>query len=145
MWLNRTGGCYEMIYVDAHVASVSVSLELDPTCYQKRAGSHEECPAGPRAYSGSPVEYPQPRSRKSAKLVGFEDNTAWYGQEKKLWVNMSSLYLSPSIHPSLTHHRSFDSKKNKENYIFIKKCCSSSIHHEYIIGNVIGDPSSNLG
>ena len=67
---------------------------------------------------GSPVEYPQPRNRRSAKWV-LKGNTAWYGQEK-LWVSIAACLC---LHLSLTHCRSFDSKKNKDVYIFIKKCC----------------------
>ena len=45
----------------------------------------------------------QPRSR-SAKW-DLKDNTAWYGQEKKLWVNIT-VYICLPV--SLTHHRSFN-------------------------------------
>ena len=37
--------------------------------------------------------------------------------------------LSPPVF--LTQHRSFDSKKNKERFILIKKCCPPSLIHHY--------------
>ena len=42
---------------------------------------------------------------------------------KEVMGQYSSLCLSPCLRLSLTYHRSFDSKKNKESYIFIKKSC----------------------
>ena len=40
-----------------------------------------------------------------------------------------SLSSSPFVRLSLslTHHRNFDSKNNKESYIFITACCGSSL------------------
>ena len=66
---------------------VSVSLESVP------AYSHWEC----SAWGGNPqqhlVEYPWPRSRKSAK---------WYGQEKKkLWVHIAICFVS--LPPFVSH------------------------------------------
>ena len=75
-----------------------------------------EGPAGAVSHSATHsehlVDYPWLRSRRSAEW-GFEDNTAWYGQKKKLWVNMAGC---PSLPPfpfvtlflSLSHRRSFD-------------------------------------
>ena len=47
----------------------------------------------------SAVEQPRPRSR-SAKW-NIEDNTACYGQEKKLWVNIAICLVS--FRPSVSH------------------------------------------
>ena len=41
----------------------------------------ESDPQGPVPQTGSPIEQPQLRSRRSTKW-GLEDNTACYGQEK---------------------------------------------------------------
>ena len=43
----------------------------------------------------------------------------------------SSLYSSPSVRLSLSHHGSFDSMKNKEGYIFITKYCGLFIPYGY--------------
>ena len=78
--------------------------ESEPAC------SHWECPAGGDGPQRSLVEYPWLRSRRSAKW-SLENNTVCYCQEK-LWVIIAIyLCLPPSVCP--THHRSFDSKKNK--------------------------------
>ena len=84
--------------------------------------------------TGPLVEYHWPRSKSTKR--GLENNKACYGQEKTLCVSIATcLCVSPSV--SLTHNGSFDFKKNKENYIFIKKCCDSFLcpyifyHYEY--------------
>ena len=61
--------------------------------------------SGPRR---TPVEQPQPRCKRSAKWV-LEDNTACYGQKKKL-VNIA---VCPCLHSSLTHHRIINPFENK--------------------------------
>ena len=72
-------------------------------------------------------KYFRSRSRRRAKW-GLEDNIVWYGQEKKkLWVIIAICLLSLRLF--LTHHRIFDSQKNKERYIFMTKCCRSSFNH----------------
>ena len=57
------------------------------------------------AHTRPSVEQAQPRFRRSAKW-GLEDNIAYYGQEKKLSVNIEiclvSLHPSVSVRPSLT-------------------------------------------
>ena len=78
-------------------------VESVPPC------SHEERPLVQRPTTTS-FEYPRPRSDRSA-LSGFKDNTAWYGQVKKLWVNIVSLPLSVYF----SHYRNFGPfRKNKK-------------------------------
>ena len=84
----------------------------------------------PRATSGWVLPV---KSRRSATW-GLENSTAGYGQEKKkLWVNIAvclylpiSVCLSVCLSLSLSLSRIFNSKKNKESYICINKCCGSS-------------------
>ena len=75
-----------------------------------------------------PVEYLRLRSRKSAEW-GLEDNTACYGQENKIWINIVVCFCLP-VSVSLTHPtEASTSFKNKawERY-FIKRCCPSSFN-----------------
>ena len=79
-----------------------------------------------------PVEYPsRPGSRKSVRW-GFEDNTVWYDQKKKLGVSMSvciRLSLRPPVF--LLHLRQLRtlSRIKCESYIFITKAYGNfSIH-----------------
>ena len=66
----------------------------------------------------------KPRSRSDK--WGLEDNKAWYGQEKKLRVNIAVfLCLSPSVCFSLTTETS--TPFECESYILIKQCCGSSL------------------
>ena len=84
------------------------------------------------------VEQCRPWSRRSTKW-DLKGNTACFGQEKKkLWVNMAiCLSLSLSLSFSHTHHRSFDYKKNKESFIFIKNCSGSSFFPHLSIQQMI--------
>ena len=117
-------GCYEMIYADAHVRygqSVSISLEPVSAC-GSRGNTSEWLGQSPTELPkvGLRLSTPRPRRRRSAKS-GLEGNSVWYGQEKKLWVNMTvSICLLPSVYFSHTY-RSFDAKKNKEIYIFMQE------------------------
>ena len=71
------------------------------------------------------------RSRRSAKW-GIENNTAWYDQEKKLWVSIAVclVFLRPSI-----YHTSQKLWLQEKDNILIKKSCGYSFisHYGYII------------
>ena len=61
-----------------------------------------------------------------------ESASNWLGASlgrEEVMGQYGSLSLSLSICLSLSHHRSFDSKKNKESCIFITKCCGFLLHH----------------
>ena len=81
-----------MIYADAHMRFGSMSLSV--LVCSHRAASYRVARTGPL------IEYPPAEKQKCQ--VGPENNTACYGQEKKLWVSIC-----------LPHtYRSFDSQKN---------------------------------
>ena len=114
-------------------ARVSARLQTEGCCPQR-----------------SPVEQPQPRCRRSAKWV-LEDDTAWYGQEKK-WVNIA---VCPYLQSSLTQHRNINPFENNvlEIHIFIKNCVRSFIDirhylwlfpliYVYVCGNTTYRPTA---
>ena len=78
------------------------------------------------------------RSRKRAKWV-LEDNTAWYGQEKKLWVSRVDCFrlpLSPSVYLSFIPQKVWSLSRIKcERYIlYISRCYGhSSFPRQFII------------
>ena len=69
-----------------------------------------------------PVEQPQPRCGRSAKWV-LEDNTACYGQEKKLGQYSSlSLSLSPLISHTPQKHQPLREKSVRDTYYYKQVC-----------------------
>ena len=88
-------------------------------CGQKRAFSHGSVSEwlgallGKQPTAGLWLNIPRPRSR-SVKWA-LEDNLVWDSQEKKNYGQWGNFHSSPSFR--LSHHRSFDSKKNKESYV----------------------------
>ena len=80
--------------------------------------------------------------------MGLEDNTAYYSQEKKLWVNMVICLISPRPSVSQTAEAStpFESIK-RSIYILIEKCCSSLLQPQYntrtaLTGNADSSPTA---
>ena len=63
------------------------------------------------------------RRRRALKITQCSMVKRSYGS---IW---QSVFVSVRL--SLSHHRSFDCKKNKESCIFITKCCSFFLHHSY--------------
>ena len=117
-------GHYEIIYADACSSWVSC-CQWGPI--QSQLLVAESAPLGSVAHTRPPIEHSQLRSRRSTKL-GFEDYTACYGQEKKLWVN-TAICLSLSLSPSISHKpqklQPFSRIKFKS-YILIKQCYGHS-------------------
>ena len=102
-----------MIYVDAHVIYGEYQLSSRGKRSVSRVPVTAGYPARARASSGPPVSYHQPKIRSAKVCLG--DNTAWDGQEKKLWVSIAVCFYFPVC---LSHNsRSFDSKKNKKSNI----------------------------
>ena len=103
-WLEMYG-CYEICWCPRKMRAVYeceswISLSLPSRERQRVDGRPAEAESHRVAQSGPPIEYPWPRSRRSAKL-SLEDNTVWYGQNK-LWGNVIVfIRLPPSV--CLTH------------------------------------------
>ena len=82
------------------------SLESVLACSQKKFGQSQRAPASswvPSWVQGSAAGLRlitrRPGNRISTKW-GLEDNTVWYGQKKKLWVNMTvCIRLLSSVRP----------------------------------------------
>ena len=113
-WKQSSGwteicGCYEMIYADAHMRymeSVLSQCQLAARRDSVSHGSASEWLGTPLGQQPTPVLWLNTlwlRSRRNAKW-GLGDNAAWYGQEKKLWVNVAvSICLPLSICLSHTY------------------------------------------
>ena len=83
MWV-----CYEMIYADAHMRYSSVNLEseeIQSVTGVPVSGWVPSWDSGTQQASG----WVLPLLRNRSAKWSVEDNTAWYGQEKKIWVNMA--------------------------------------------------------
>ena len=83
-------------------------LESVRVLSQTQIAVTESAPLGQRPSTPSGwVPTPRPRSRRNAK-GSLEDNTAWYGQEKKKFCFSIAvcLCLLPSV--CLSHHRRFN-------------------------------------
>ena len=86
-----------------------VSLSLGVSACEQKWGYVKGAPMSgwafnwdQRSTAGLRLSSSRPRSIRSAKW-GLEDNIAWYGEEKKLWVNMAvsiRLILSVFVLPS---------------------------------------------
>ena len=99
-------GCYEMIFVDAHVRYEQsqnwVSLRLQP----EESGQSLK------------LQWVAGRTARVACLGAahiLEDNTAWYCQEKDLWFNLSSLTYLCLSHTTET----LTPEKKNVSYIFL--------------------------
>ena len=69
-------------------------------------------------------------SQAEKQKWGLENNTTWYGQEKKLWANITVCLCFPSsqsICLSLTIEALIPFKRNKDVCIFVKRKCHSFI------------------
>ena len=64
------------------------------------------------------------REVEKAKMLGTEDNTTWYSQDKKKksWFNMAAVFVSLSLPLTLQKFR-FHIKRNKETFTLVTKFC----------------------
>ena len=106
--------CYEMIYAGTHVrygqSQSWISLNLRPEEIRSVTESTSEWLGTPQRQwptAGLRLSTSRPRSRKSAMW-----NLTLRGMVKRRsYGSYGSLSSSPSLRLSLSHHRSFDSKK----------------------------------
>ena len=118
-----------MIYTDAHVRyrqseSQSWTLSLWPEKIWSVVEITSERPT-------ADLQLSTPGLRSRSIKWSIEDNTAWYGQEKKkLWVNIAvSLCLPVSV--SLPPQKIWPFLREIKRYIYITKCCGFFLHHGY--------------
>ena len=121
--MGSIGGCGVVIKLYMRCLLVSLS-ELDSMRSWVRASlQSQRTQHWPQRL---PVVYPRPRSRRSAKW-GLEDNTACYGQEEKLWVNIAACLLG-IVRLSHTTEASTPYERIKRRIYLIIKSCGSSFN-----------------
>ena len=111
----------------------NVSLTVS-ACGQKRFDKSRRAPAsgwlprwGQRPTAGL---WLSTSGREAEEVLSEALKITQHGMVKKRSMSQcGSLHSSPSVRLSLSHHRSFDFKKNKESNNFITKCYDSIFHH----------------